>query len=311
MLTQIDKSGMSNAKKVVELEPSLDEYIDKLAMLKPLCKFVATDDHIVSSWRSFVNEEGKKDRKIFEYLSYVSVYQDGEHLGDIGVEEVYRKNEGGYCGVYFVKSFRVEKSRGRDNTTFSKHLKVVLRTANKVFIPRADEELISQISSHVNYQVNCLVSNFYNQTRYSIDCDTEAMNYAHLAYKAHLRGESTVTLPSVLATANRRDRDFEKLIGMYDEALKLHDHYNKGNKGFAVQAKLDGSFVVYNYDKNEPDTLCKYNSIDDMPKHLGDKLSALKLLDKCEPVGHIGSKLATNDPNIDYYYLVSGDIMFE
>lgn len=314
MLVTIDKSNMSNSKKVIELDPKLGEYLDAVAMLKPLCNFVATDNNVSSTWKNYVDEDGNKDRKLFEYLSSVAVYENGERLGDIGISETYRRTEGGSIYVYFVESFRISKERGHQNRTYTKHLKVALRAVTKSFIPRADVELINQISHHVSYQLGNIVSGNYNQARWSIDCDTEAMTYAFLAYKANLRGEATVTLPSILPTANKRSRDgddFKKYMELYDEALRLAEH-RKNDKGYAVQAKSDKSFVVCNFDKTEPNTLCKYKSIDDMPKHLGDKLSALKLLGKHEPVGHIGMKINTDDdPNVEYYYLVSGDIIFE
>jgi len=317
MLTQIDKSNMSNAKRSIELDPKLGEYVDAVAMLKPLCNFVAEDNNVSQHWGDFINEEGKKDRKIFEFLSSVQVYENGERLGDVGIAHVYRRNEGGHVFVYFVDSFRISKERGQHNRTLSKHLKVALRHVNKAFIPRANQELIEQISQHVSYRLGHVMGNNHNQARWCIDCDTEAMNYAYLAYKARLRGETTVTLPTVLATSKKRnDNDFDKYMERYDEAKKLTDHYNNigsnGNIGYAVQGKSDKSFVVCNYDKNDPNTLYKYKSLDDMPKHLADKISVLKLLDIDEPVGHIGVKLHSDgDINLEYYYLVSGDIIFE
>ena len=315
MIVTIDKSGMSNSKKTVELEPNLEEYLNAVSMLKPLCNFVAEDSHVSNTWREAIDEGGKKDRQMFNYLSSVSVYENGERLGDIGIAQAYRRNEGGTCYLYFVDSFRISKERGHANRVFSKHLKVALRAVTKAFIPRADVELTQQISMHVSYQLGNVVGTNYNQARWSIDSDTEAMNYAFLAYKANLRGEPTVTLPSILPTANKRTRsgedDFNKYMELYDESLKLADHL-KSDRGYAVQAKSDKSFVVCNYDKTDPNTLCKYKSIDDMPKHLGDKLSALKLLNKNEPIGHIGMKIKTDDdPNVEYYYLLSGDIIFE
>lgn len=305
---------MSASKKPMEHEPKLDEYIHAVAMLKPLCNFVADDNHVHTTWKDFVDEQGTKDRKPFSYLSGVAVYENGERLGDIGITETYRRNEGGTVYVYFVESFRISKERGSHNRTLSKHLKVALREVNKAFIPRADEELIKQVCNHVGYQLGNIVGYNQNQARWNINCDEEAMNYAYLAYKANLRGETTVSLPSILATSNRRkgdNDDFNKYMEKYDESLKLSEHY-KSDKGYAVQAKSDKSFVVCNFDKTDPNTLCKYKSIDDMPKHLGDKLSALKLLEKQDCVGHIGVKIGTDeDPNVEYYYLVSGDIIFE
>jgi hypothetical protein len=320
MLTQINKADMSNANKSVELEPKLGNYIDAVAMLKPLCNFIAGDSNITEEWREYIAEDGSKGKKIFKFLYSVEVYENGEHLGNIGIAHIYRRAEGGNIPVYFVDSFRISKERGQQNRTFSKHLKVALREANKAFIPRANQELIAQISQHVSFRLGHVISNNYNQARWCIDCDTEAMNYAYLAYKARLRGETTVTLPTVLSTANskRNDRDFDKYMERYDESKKLTDHYNNiggnGNIGYAVQAKADKSFVVCNYDKNDPNTLYKYKSLDDMPKHLADKISALKLLSIDEPVGHIGVKLhfePSGDTNVEYYYLVSGDIIFE
>ena len=313
---------MSASKKSIEHDPKLNDYVSAVAMLKPLCNFIAGDSNITEEWREYIEEDGSKGRKMFQLLSSVGVYENGEHLGDVGIQSVYRRNEGGSIYVYFVESFRINKERGHQNRTFTKHMKVALREVNKAFIPREDQELIDQVSSHVSYRLGHILSSSYNQVRYTIDCDVEAMNYAYLAYKAQLRGEDTVTLPSKLASAERnpnkhyRDPDgFDKRMGEYEECLKLTEHYNKGDKGFAVQARADKSFVVCNFDNTDPDAkqLVKYKSIDDMPKHLGDKLSALKLLNKEEAVGHIGVKIGadSNEAILEYYYLVSGDIIFE
>jgi hypothetical protein len=310
MIVNIDKSNMSTTKRNEAHDPLLDEYISEVSMLRPMAKFVAVDTQVKNSWRDVIGENNKKERKAFSFLSEVTLYENGEKLGEIGIEHTYRSSDG-HLSVYYVNSFRIEKQRGYSNRTVTKHLKVALRNAKKAFVPRVDEELASNIKAIVSNNINSCVGRAFTEARWCLNTDQEAMFYAYEAYKAHKAGSSTVILPTKLKSIKNDSEEFYKKMDLYEECIKLHDHYIN-SRGYAIQKRVDNSYVVFNYDVSDPCNLRKYKSLDDLPKNIADKLAVLKLLSVGEAVGHIGVKFTSEDDSgSEYYYLLHGDILFE
>ena len=103
-----------------------------------------------------------------------------------------------------------------------------------------------------------------------------------------------------------------QIMEAYEQVRILHVDYAQQKRGHAVQLRIDGSYVVYTYGVGITDDLRKYKSIDDLPKHLSDKVSALQLVNGDEAHSHIGIKFKSGNGEVEtFYFLVDGDILFK
>jgi hypothetical protein len=227
------------------------------------------------------------------YVYRVKVYQDGEELGALRTDTRYRRSIGSEL-VYGIESFRIRKERGNMNLTQSKDLKVVLRTAKKAFVARANEELYTHIYNQVRHGLDSFTSSLRNAVRYALDPSQEAMSYAEAAYKAHLEGKTTVELPVKL-----------KSVSNYEEYLRRCSEYNCASylmksftdkSGYAVKVLDDAQITVINL---ESDTVMKYKSFDELPAEFANKFAMFKVIKEQEPYDHIGVALGDK-----FYYVV-------
>ena len=316
-IVEIDKSSLSGKHKLYEHDAKLDEFVHAVSLAKPLLNFVATDDLCKSVYRTFKTNDGEIDRRQCQLLTGVEVYQNGEKLGEVGIADIYRRNEG-QVYVYTVSSFRIDKERGDYNRTYNKDMKVALRKVKEVMYPRIDEELIKAVKDTVSNRLCSVLNSARQAARWSMDTEDEALTYAMAAYKAILNQESTVTLPANLATVKAsaqrygEERDFMQIMEAYEQVRILHVDYAQKNRGHAVQLRIDGSYVVYTFGAGITDDILKYKSIDDLPKHLSDKVSALQLVNGDEAHSHIGIKFKSGNGEVEtFYFLVDGDILFK
>jgi hypothetical protein len=103
-----------------------------------------------------------------------------------------------------------------------------------------------------------------------------------------------------------------QIMEAYEQVRILFVEYAQQNRGHAVQLRIDGSYVVYTLGAGITNDIHKYKSIDDLPKHLADKVSALQLVNGDEAHSHIGIKFKGNSNEVEtFYFLVDGDILFE
>ena len=230
----------------------------------------------------------------YEELIYkVKAYQDGELVGALQSNSRYRRSIGSE-EVYGVESFRINKERGANDTTYTKDLKVALRTAKKVLVARANDELFTHVYNQVRHKLQSFEHDMRNAVRYSVDVTAEAMAYAEAAYTAHLEGKTTVELPVKLKSINNYD-EYLKRCSEYQVVKQMHDNFAK-SAGYAVKLLDDNQLVVIDLAKN---TVVKYKSFDTLPSEVSSKFAMFKVLQSREPYEHIGVDLDDK-----FYYVV-------
>jgi formylmethanofuran dehydrogenase subunit D len=216
------------------------------------------------------------------YIYKVKVFQDGEELGALSTSPRYRRNVGNEL-VYGIESFRISKERGRGDTTYSKDLKVALRTAKKVFIARANNELYTHIFNNVRDKLNNLLSSTRNTVRYALDTGDEAMAYAKAAYQAHKEGKTTVEMPVKLASVRDYDTYINKCAEL-DCVTNIWDAF-QAKEGYTVKVLEDGKIIIVNLSDG---VITKYDNIDVMPPDIANKFVMFKVLKELEPYEHLG-----------------------
>lgn len=286
MIAVIDKTQLNADKRDLPMRGNLELFIDEVAKTNPLLEFRADKNCVASDWdRS--DEDGTNVYN--ERLYRVKVFQDGEELGSLQATTRYVSGKGREY-VYGIESFRISKERGNRNTTYSKDLKVALRTAKKALVSRASSELQYHINYNVAQGLNNLLGQRRNQARYDIDMHNEMMNYVALAYVARSEGKDTVELPAKLQSV-RNIEEHHTRCERLAHITALNDMLGC-KEGYGLQIQPDGQIVCLAYG-DEP-TVKKYASLEDLPSSVGEKLSVFKVLDVGEAYMQFGAKLEDN-----------------
>ena len=121
------------------LDPSLKALIDKLTLINP--KWVFSSNKKTSEYETVIDYKGysptaeNRAPEGFSYIRAVDVSEDDEKLGLVGVDTHYRSNVEQRF-VYYVNSWRLNKSRGNRNTTSSLKIETITRECKKLFKPK-------------------------------------------------------------------------------------------------------------------------------------------------------------------------------
>ena len=268
----IDRSHLPTKERGMEVSPKLENFLTQVQLIKPLLQFVAHEgNQYVSTVHTPKDDGGYETKKT---IVGVKVCEDGEEIGSLYVGT---RDYNGRHDTFDVSSFRINKMRGNENTTSTTNIKVALRKIKKLFVGRADQELIDDIKTRLDSKVNSLHSEYHTSVKWSFDYDKEGMEYAFLAHLARCKGENTVTLPSLPASVKSQDKHIEACVGYY-ESKELRELL-RSNKGYGAAMRPDGAYFVYSY---ATQTLTRYKDFTAMPTDLQTKLGVFKLLQSGE-----------------------------
>lgn len=287
MPVTINKEALTAEQRAYPLRPNLAELVVEVARMNPLLEFMC-DPHCTTRDWNREKDNGNGERGGYEnYIYKVKVLQDGEELGALTISTRYRRSVGSEL-VYGIESFRINKERGRSDTTYSKDLKVALRTAKKSLVARATDEMFSHVYNQVKHNLDNLLTSMRNGVRYAIDLSDEALAYAQAAYLAHRQGKSTVEMPVKLKSV----RDYDEYLRRCEQlecVTKLHDDFTN-REGYAVKVLEDGKIVVVRLDKLINEAVVKYKDIDSLPSDMANKFVMFKVINDQEPYDHLGVK---------------------
>lgn len=284
MPVTINKEAMTAEQRAYPLRPNLAEFVVEVARMNPLLEFMCDTHCVTRDWNN-KKDNGNGGTGAYDHLTYkVKVLQDGEEVGALSTSTRYRRSIGAEM-VYGVESFRIRKERGRDDTTYSKDLKVALRTAKKALVARATDEMFTHVVAQVKHNLDNLWSSVRNGVRYAIDMSDEAMVYAQAAYKAHKEGKSVVELPVKLKSVRDYD-EYLRRCEQLDCVGKLHASF-ANHEGYAVKVLEDGKIVSVNLETHVVD---KYQDIDSLPSDMANKFVMFKVINDQEPYEHLGVK---------------------
>jgi len=293
MHVTVDKSALNHEQRGYPYREKLEELLEAVANSNPLLSFVCDEKCLSKDWD---REKKLPDGNTGGYVNYVyriKVLQDGEELGSVRADTRYRRSIGVEI-VYGIESFRIHKDRGSQNTTFTKDLKVALRTAKKAFVARANDELYNHVYNNVKQGLVNLFGNASNNVRWSLDTNAEAMAYAQAAYQAHKQGKTTVELPVKLKSV----RDYEDYVERCDKLEHANIVFNgfHAKQGYAIKIMEDGKLICLNL---EAGTVNKYEDVQAMPTDIANKFVMFKVLEEQEAYSHLGVKLGDN-----FFYIV-------
>lgn len=281
----VDRNRLKAEWRNLEYVPKLEEFLEKVALLKPLCKFEVADKDVCSARYKDDPNDREEEWKLKHDIKRIRVYENGERIGSISIGERWRENKAEQ--VYEVEGFRIRKDRGSQNVTQTKDLKVALRTVKNVFKPREDVELKELLKNTVTGHLNQQLSTMANSLRWDFNIESELCTYAMEAYKARRRGDSGCNLPAKPVSVRDLAQHDKKCDG-FGAIYELHEMMS-ASKGLAVRTNHDKSIVVYSY---EADSVTKFQSYDDLPEKIAEKYAVFSVLSANEPVPSIGVKFA-------------------
>jgi hypothetical protein len=294
-MIHIDKTNLKQKHKDAEMHPNLPAYVTEVALIKPTCDFFVNDECVQTGWRRL--ESG--DTEDYKQIYRVNVREDGENIGFLSIVKQYRN--GGNEDVFGVGSFRINKSRGRQDETTTKHLKVALRNVKKLMVGRDYTELADLIKDGVTNSIHSLTYNAKNHIKWGVDQEELAVDYALLAYQARNNNMDSVVLPADEKKYARR-KELHKDIAKYLEVQALNDMIAK-KQGYGVQTFSNGSYAVYNFSNN---SIKRYKTMEELPSDIMLRLPMFKVMQSEEVNVTFGCMVKA-----DMYFIVSGELKME
>jgi hypothetical protein len=294
-MIHIDKTNLKQKHKDADMHPSLSAYVTEVALIKPTCDFFVNDECVQTGWRRL--ESG--DTEDYKQIYRVNVREDGENIGFLSIVKQYRN--GGNEDVFGVGSFRINKSRGRQDETTTKHLKVALRNVKKLMVGRDYTELADLIKDGVTNSIHSLTYNAKNHIKWGVDQEELAVDYALLAYQARNNNMDSVVLPADEKKYARR-KELHKDIAKYLEVQALNDMIAK-KQGYGVQTFSNGSYAVYNFSNN---SIKRYKTMEELPSDIMLRLPMFKVMQMEEVNVTFGCMVKA-----DMYFIVSGELKME
>jgi hypothetical protein len=291
MITQLDMTNLDAKSKKLPFRLDLDQFVDDVALLKPKAKFVVDNDCVSTDY--VLNDKQQYDH--VQCIYRVKVYEGGEQIGSLQTFEEYR--QGKKVPTYGVESFRIEKERGRNDTTTSMHKKVAIRNAKKFLVARAKDELAEQIGNIVKNRVVQLAGNFENTIIWAVNQSNIARDFALAAYQARLDGSGAVTLQANNAQYTGNIKNVDDSVAQYLEAETLKAMV-ENRQGYGVQAYTDGSYAILSFKTGD---VTKYQHFEDIPPDISEKLGMFKVIAQNEVYAHLGVKVLEHA-----YYIVDG-----
>jgi hypothetical protein len=291
MITQLDMTNLDAKSKKLPFRLDLDQFVDDVALIKPKARFAVDNDCVSTDY--VLNEKQQYDH--IQCIYRVKVYEGGEQIGSLQTYEEYR--QGKKVPTYGVESFRIEKERGRNDTTTSMHKKVAIRNAKKFLVARAKDELAEQIGNMVKNRVMQLADSYENNVVWSVNQSNIARDYALAAYQARLDGSGAVTLQANNAQYTGNIKNVDDTVAKYLEAKALKDMVD-AKQGYGVQAYTDGSYAIVIFKTGE---VTKYQHFEDIPPDISEKLGMFKVIAQHETYAHLGVKVLEHA-----YYIVDG-----
>lgn len=270
---------MTDPKVLVDLK--LKVLIDKLVMLNPKLVFIQPKQ--VSEYEydvSFNFAKAKEKHKApddCKYIRTMSVYEDNEKVGVVGVDQDSRGDEG---FIYTVSNWRIDKARGRRNTTTTKKIDVAMRECKKTFKKRNILELYDKGNDDATLAVNRAARDL-----------TSPISGSQL-----LRNSTSVQLVAY-CMANNLPFDNKDLVDThgklksqeYGEAVDkylLAMEISRANKMAVID--VGGRFAYKTMVEGESDVQLVTKEYEELSQNMQDKIAVLQLMQDNEMVRNVG-----------------------
>lgn len=265
----------------VLIDPHLKVLVDKLIMVNPKFVFAQpkeTSEHEYDvTFRYGRPKENHMAPDGYKFIRFMKVYEDNEHVGNVGVDQ---EGNSDTLFIFTISNWRIDKSRGRRNTTTTKKLDVAVRECKKAFKKRNLLELYEKGSDDAISACNRAIRDLSNP-----------INNSHI-----LRNNTAVQLLA-FCLANNTPFDNRDLIDTYaklksPEYAKAVDEYllameiGRANKMTVVD--VGGRFAYKALVEGEADVQLITKPYEELTQNMQDKIAVLQLMQDNEMVRNVG-----------------------
>jgi hypothetical protein len=265
----------------VLIDPHLKVLVDRLIMLNP--KLVFSQPKQVSEFEydaSFHYSKPKEKHKApddCKYIRTMSVYEDNEKVGVVGVDQDGRSDTG---YIYTVSNWRIDKSRGRRNTTTTKKMDVAIRECKKTFKKRNILELYEKGYDEVTVACNRagrdLTSPISNSQLLRNSTSVQLVAYC-------MANDLPFDHKELVDTHNKlKSQEYGEAVDKYLLAMEI-SHANK----MAV-IDVGGRFAYKAMVEGQPDVQLITKEYEELSQSMQDKIAVLQLMQDNEMVRNVG-----------------------
>jgi hypothetical protein len=268
------------------IDPNLKVLVDKLAMDNPKWVFEPrkggreTNKRAVS-FKYNMTEEAQKAHQApegFSFVRSIHIWQDGEQLGVLHVDQHYKRNVD-QTWHYGVQSWRVEKSRGARNTTYTTKMDMAIRNVKKTFKPMDYTETYDKGADAVRHNFHDALRNLMDPIRASRLIKS---NVALQAYALSKAMEEPLVSPDLLEIDRQLKSDsYKQAMGEY---FLAHDMLQNHDKQMRVVVAMGGNTYLFKDENYE--LLCL--DFEHLPERMQNNLSVMHLMQDNEVVRDVG-----------------------
>ena len=265
----------------VLIDPYLKALVDKLIMLNP--KFVFSQPKQVSEFEydaSFNYSKPKEKHKApddCKYIRTMSVYEDNEKVGVVGVDQDGRSDTG---YIYTVSNWRIDKSRGRRNTTTTKKMDVAIRECKKTFKKRNILELYEKgqddATTACNRAIRDLTNPITNSQLLRNSTGIQLVAYC-MANNLPFDNKELITLHDKL-----KSEEYGEAVDKYLLAMEV----SRANKMAVID--VGGRFAYKAMVEEQPDVQLITKEYEELSQSMQDKIAVLQLMQDNEMVRDVG-----------------------
>jgi hypothetical protein len=265
----------------VLIDPHLKVLVDRLIMLNP--KLVFAQPKQVSEFEydaSFNYSKPKEKYKApddCKYIRTMSVYEDNEKVGVVGVDQDGRSDTG---YIYTVSNWRIDKSRGRRNTTTTKKIDVAIRECKKTFKKRNILELYEKgqddATTACNRAIRDLTNPITNSQLLRNSTGIQLVAYC-MANNLPFDNKELITLHDKL-----KSEEYGEAVDKYLLAMEV----SRANKMAVID--VGGRFAYKAMVEEQPDVQLITKEYEELSQNMQDKIAVLQLMQDNEMVRNVG-----------------------
>lgn len=265
----------------VLIDPHLKVLVDRLIMLNP--KLVFAQPKQVSEFEydaSFNYSKPKEKYKApddCKYIRTMSVYEDNEKVGVVGVDQDGRSDTG---YIYTVSNWRIDKSRGRRNTTTTKKMDVAIRECKKTFKKRNILELYEKgqddATTACNRAIRDLTNPITNSQLLRNSTGIQLVAYC-MANNLPFDNKELITLHDKL-----KSEEYGEAVDKYLLAMEV----SRANKMAVID--VGGRFAYKAMVEGQPDVQLITKEYEELSQSMQDKIAVLQLMQDNEMVRDVG-----------------------
>lgn len=279
------------------IDPNLKVLVDKLAMDNPRWVFEprkgGREIHKRTvNYKYSMSEETQKANTApdgFHFVRSIHVSQDGEQLGVLHVDTQYKRNSD-VNWHYGVTSWRIDKSRGARNTTYTTKLDMAIRNVKKTFKPMDHRETYEKADSAIHSGFHDALRNLMDPIRSSRLIKSNVALQAYALAKA--TGEEIVAHDLLEIDRQLKSDTYAQAMGEY---FLAHDMMQSQGNNMRVVVAMGGNHYLFKDDNYE--LLCL--DFDKLPETMKSHVSVMQFMQDNEVVRDVGYRY--NDTHFYIY----------